>query len=79
MTYEKIEVQAYAGYMGEESPRAFFLHGKRIEVMKIIGQWIEEKEDSRQRLRCFRIRGVDWRIRVLCYDEKKMEWMLRKP
>jgi hypothetical protein len=78
MAYEKIEVQAYAGHRGEESPRAYFMHGKRIEVMKIIGEWIEEKGDSGQRFRCFKVRGVDWRIRVLCYDEAKMEWLLRR-
>jgi len=78
MTYEKIEVQAYSGYRGEESPRAFFLDGKRIEVMKIIGEWIEEKADSGLRFRCFKVRGGDWRIRVICYDEGKMEWLLRK-
>ena len=78
MRYEKVEVQAYAGYRGEESPRAYFLQGRRIEVMKIIAQWIEEKVDSGERFRCFRVRGVDWRIRILCYDEAKMEWLLRK-
>jgi peptide-methionine (R)-S-oxide reductase len=79
MSCEKIEVIAYAGYREEESPRAFFLEGKRIEVIKIVGQWIEESSGSRQRLRCYRVRGNDWKSHVICYDEVKKEWIRRIP
>lgn len=75
--WERIEVQAYAGYRGEESPRTFRLADKKIEVVKIIEQWTEEA-DSGERLRCFRVRGSDWRVHVLCFDEGKMEWLYRK-
>ncbi len=76
--YEMVEVQAYAGYKGEESPRAFRLAGNRVEVMKIMTQWIEEQAGSRGRLRCFRVKGSDWREHVLCCDEEKMEWYHRE-
>ncbi len=76
--YVKIEVQAYAGYRGEESPRAFQLAGKKIVVFKVMEQWIEEPEGTGGRLRCFRVKGNDWREHVLCYDEGKMEWYQRK-
>ncbi|HET6419745.1 MAG TPA: hypothetical protein VFG19_06305 [Geobacteraceae bacterium] len=76
--YEKVEVQAYAGYSGEESPRAFRLSGKKVEVMKIMTQWIEEQVGSRERLRCFRVKGSDWRVHVLCFDVVKMEWYYKK-
>ncbi len=77
MNGKKVEVQAYAGYRGEESPRAFFLMGKRIEVTKIIEQWSEEDVESRSRLRCFRVRGSDWRAHILCHDEEKTQWLYR--
>lgn len=75
--YEKIEVTSYSGYKGEESPRTFILAGKRIEVMKIMEQWIEETADRGERRRCFRVRGSDWKVHVLCFEEEKMEWTCR--
>jgi hypothetical protein len=77
MPYEKIEVIAYAGYREEESPRAFFLAGRRIEVVKIVGQWIEEAGGCRERHRCYRVKGNDWKSHVICYDEGKKVWLYR--
>ena len=76
--YESVEVQAYAGYRGEESPRAFRLAGRRTEVVKVLRQWTEEEADSGKMLRCFKVRGSDWRLHVLCFDEGKMKWVYRK-
>jgi hypothetical protein len=75
--YEKIEVQAYAGYRGEESPRTFLLADKKIEVLKVMEQWTEEMADSGKRRRCFKVKGSDWRVHVLCFDEGEMEWYYR--
>ncbi len=75
--YEEIEVQAYSGYRGEESPRAFRLAGTRVAVMKILTQWIEEQAGSLGRLRCFRVKGSDWREHVLCFEEEKQAWLYR--
>lgn len=75
MDEEKIEVIAYAGYRGEESPRAFFVGDKRIEVVRVIEQWIEEDVGCKGRRRCFKIRGNDWKTHVLCYIEKDMVWL----
>jgi hypothetical protein len=79
MSLEKIEVIAYSGYREEESPRAFFLAGRRIEVVKIVEQWIEETADCRERQRCYRVKGSDWKSHVICYDEGKKEWTHRIP
>jgi len=73
----KTEVIAYAGYRGEQSPRTFFIGDKRIEVVKILDQWVEENVDSLRRKRCFKIRGDDWKTYILCYDEKENVWLYR--
>jgi hypothetical protein len=78
MDEERIDVIAYAGYRGEESPRSFFIGDKRIEVAKIIEQWIEENMGSKGRRRYFKIRGDDWKTHVLCYDEKDMVWRYQR-
>jgi hypothetical protein len=78
MKEEKIEVIAYAGYRGEQSPRSFFIRDKRIEVVKILDQWVEENVDSTRRKRCFKIRGDDWKTHILCYDEKENVWLYQR-
>ena len=75
MSEEKIDVIAYSGYRGEETPRIISLRGERIEVIEILKQWIEEKSDNRSRRRFFRIRGSDGKIHKIYYDEKGMEWV----
>jgi hypothetical protein len=36
MSNERIEVIAYSGYRGEETPRAMILHNEKIEVVEIL-------------------------------------------
>ena len=69
MPEEPIVIIAYAGYRGEESPRAFILGGKRIEVRKIIARWVEEDAVSKKRFRCFRVKGEDFGNHLLMCDE----------
>ncbi len=71
---ERIEVTAYSGYRGEETPRAILLHGKRIEVIEILKQWIEEKSDDRERKRFYQIKGSDGILHKIYYHERTMQW-----
>jgi hypothetical protein len=71
---EKIEVIAYSGYRGEETPRTILHQGKRVEVIEILGQWIEERSENRERKRFFKIKGSDGVFRMIYHDEKLMEW-----
>jgi hypothetical protein len=73
---EKIEVLAYSGYRGEETPRTILLDWKRIEVVQILRQWIEERSDNRETRRFYQIRGKDGVLYTIYYDEKTMEWFL---
>ena len=45
----KIDVIAYAGYRGEERPRAFYIGDERIGVVAVERTWIEEKKEDRER------------------------------
>lgn len=76
MTDERVDVVAYAGYRGEESPRAFVREGVRIEVMKLLDLWTEENSFTGRRRRCFRVKGSDWRTYTLCHDEAEDAWRL---
>jgi hypothetical protein len=75
MSEKPIEVSAYSGYRGEESPRAFIMDGKRTEVRKVLEQWIEEDAATRVRRRCFRVKGDDFRTHTLRCQEVEGAWL----
>ena len=56
---EKIEVIAYSGYRGEETPRTILFRLKRIEVIEILKQWIGERSNDRKIRRFYQVKGSD--------------------
>ena len=74
MRQESIEVIAYSGYRGEETPRTIILHDKTIEVFEILDRWIEEGFEERTRKRFFIVKGSDGIVYKIYCDEKVMEW-----
>jgi hypothetical protein len=71
---EKIRVDAYSGYRGEETPREFILCGNKVEVVKILSAWIEEGTGYKAIKRFFKVKGSDGSIHKIHYDEDKKEW-----
>jgi len=71
---EKIEVIAYSGYRGEETPRTILFRLKRIEVIEILKQWIGERSNDRKIRRFYQVKGSDGNLYMIYYDEKSMEW-----
>jgi len=74
VTEEKITVDAYSGYRGEETPRAFILHGNKVEVVEIVNAWIEQRTEYMVIRRFFKVKGSDGSIHKIHYDEDKKEW-----
>ncbi len=77
MSDSRIEVTAYSGYRGEESPRAFVFEGAIVDVLAIVKMWIVEEELSRKQKRFFFVKGADSFAYTLYYDLESMEWFLR--
>ena len=75
MPKEKVEVVAYSGYRGEETPRVFKWRETIIEVAEISGRWLEEGVKDRATKRGFRLIGTDGIAYNLIYDEKTYEWL----
>lgn len=65
-----IRVECYAGYRGEEEPRAFWLGNRRCEVLEIVDRWYGPD------YRYFRCLGDDKDNYVLRQDERSGEWEL---
>jgi hypothetical protein len=74
MSEERIEVIAYSGYRGEETPRAIILHGKKIDIVEILNMWIEESFEKKVRMRYYQIKGSDGLLYRIYYHEKAMVW-----
>ncbi len=73
---EKIEVTAYSGSRGEETPRSFVFRNERIEVIRILDMWIEEGLEGRSRRRFFKLKGSDGYIYKVYYDEAGSGWFI---
>jgi len=74
MSKERVEVSAYSGYRGEETPRAFKWRGTRVEVAEISSRWAEEGVGNGDTKRGFRLIGTDGVAYSLIYDEQTQEW-----
>ena len=57
-----LQVECYAGYRGEETPRRFSIGTRSIEVLDVIDQWLEPDH------RYFKVRGDDDGIYILRHD-----------
>jgi len=65
-----LQVECYAGYRGEETPRRFSIGTRSIEVLDVIDQWLEPDH------RYFKVRGDDDGIYILRHDVASNRWEL---
>jgi len=64
----KIRVYCYAGYRGEEEPRALDLGERHLEVIEIIDRWLDPDH------RYFKVHAHDGKLYILRHDERAGEW-----
>ena len=67
---KSVQVEAYSGYKGEETPRAFTHDGVRRVVHEVVARWYTEYHSY------FRIRADDSFRYVLRYDLDRLVWEL---
>ena len=65
-----IRVECYAGYRGEQEPRAFWLGDRRLEAAEILDRWLAPDQ------RYFKVKAEDGNAYILRYDEARDEWEL---
>jgi hypothetical protein len=74
---EKIAVECYAGYKGEESPRAFTYLGKRYEIQEILDRWDEEgRSPEGLRQEYFKVKTPDGGVFLMRYTPALQSWAL---
>ncbi|MFQ6019030.1 MAG: hypothetical protein ACE5KF_12655 [Kiloniellaceae bacterium] len=65
-----IEVECYAGYRGEETPRRFVLGNRAVAVSEILERW--RAPDHRY----FKLKGADGATYLLRHDTDSGRWQL---
>ncbi len=65
-----IRVECHAGYRGEETPRRFFIGGRRVEVAEVIDRWLAPNH------RYFKVGGDDGAVYILRHDAGAESWEL---
>ena len=65
-----IRVECYAGYRGEQEPRAFWLGERRLEVLELQDRWYGPD------YRYFRVKADDGHVYVLRRDDAEDVWTL---
>jgi hypothetical protein len=66
----ELQVECYAGYKGEETPRAFYVGDRRIEVAEVLDRWLAPDH------RYFKVRGDDGGLYIMRHDVEKDRWEL---
>lgn len=66
----EVSVECYAGYRGEQEPRAFAIGQRRIQVDEILDRWIAPEH------RYFKVRGDDGGTYILRHDGTADRWQL---
>lgn len=66
----KIRVECYAGYRGEEEPRAFTLGERRFVVTELLDRWLAPDH------RYFKVNAADGCTYVLRHDTRADDWEL---
>ena len=65
-----VRVECYAGYRGEEEPRALYFGERRVEVVETLDRWLAPDH------RYFKVRGDDGGTYILRHDVVHNRWEL---
>ena len=63
-----IRVECYAGYRGEQEPRAFWLGERQLEVLSVVDRWFAPSQ------RWFKVDADDGDVYILRHNEADGDW-----
>jgi hypothetical protein len=66
----RIRVDCYSGYRGEETPRRFWVASRCVQVDQVLDRWLSQDH------RYFKVLGDDGDIYILRHDPYMCEWEL---
>lgn len=66
----RIQVECYAGYRGEETPRRIHVGGSCLEVVDVLDRWLDPDH------RYFKLQTLDGAIWIVRHDVRRSVWTL---
>ncbi|MDH3216185.1 MAG: hypothetical protein OEN01_07830 [Candidatus Krumholzibacteria bacterium] len=66
--YQRVLVECYAGFRGEEEPRRFTWNDHQRDVVEILDRWLDPNH------RYFKVRACDQGIYILRHDADTGPW-----
>ena len=77
MQLTPVQVESYAGYKADETPRRFLIEGRWMEIVEVIARWHQiESQPERPRSDYFKVRATDGRDYLLRHDQEADKWFL---
>jgi hypothetical protein len=74
-----IQVECYAGYRADETPRRFLFERVWVEVEEVVDRWYQvESLPESPRAEYFKVRGADQQVYLLKHDQEGDIWFLRR-
>jgi hypothetical protein len=67
----KVHVLFYEGYRAEETPRAFLLGERRVDVVRILDRWRGQDHEY------VKLDGSDGARYILRHDQSRDEWEIQ--
>jgi hypothetical protein len=64
----RVRVLCYEGYRARETPRAFYIGNRRIEVVSVADRWRGEDHEY------IKLDASDGNVYILRYDMEQDEW-----
>lgn len=64
----QISVECYAGYQGEELPRAIMIGDRRVAVDEVLDRWLAPDH------RYFKVKGEDGAVYIVRHDVASGVW-----
>ena len=65
-----VDVECYAGYRGEETPRRFRLGERQVEIIEVVDSWLAPDH------RYFKVKDRDGDLYILRHDVASTRWEL---
>lgn len=73
-------VECYAGSRAEETPRAVWLGGARVEIREVVDRWYQGHQDPEMpAAEYLRVRTADGELRLLRHELSPHAWYLVVP
>ena len=76
---QKISVESYSGYKGDQRPTVFSYKDRTLEIREVLSQWVEQKTQPEAGDRYFfYVMADDTKSYLIFFDSGKREWYLQE-